>query len=178
MSATARREAPEVATSELSERAHARFLWAVVALLAVGLWLWPMRSSLWTDELGTWWVIKDGFGDAIDRAMTFHGQSPLFYVLLGRRRHVVGRSEVALRLPSLLAAAGAAAITFVLVRRLANDEAARLTTVAFVGIGGSRSPRRTRDPTRSASSSRSPPALRSSDGSMREGGDEARCSSC
>ena len=136
MSATERREAPELATSELSERAHARFLWAVVALLAVGLWLWPMRASLWTDELGTWWVIKDGFGDAIDRAVTFHGQSPLFYVLLWGTRHVVGRSEVALRLPSLLAAAGAAALTFVLVRRLANDEAARLTTVAFVGIGG------------------------------------------
>ena len=124
------------APATADETFHRRFLWGVTALLAIGLWLWPMRSSLWTDELGTWWVIKDGLGDTIDRALTFHGQSPLFYVLLWGTRHVAGRSEVALRLPSLLAATGAAAITFVLVRRLVNDEAARLTTVAFVGVGG------------------------------------------
>ena len=31
---------------------------------------WPLRSSLWTDELGTWWVIKDGVADAADPAIT------------------------------------------------------------------------------------------------------------
>ena len=81
------------APATADERFHRRFLWGVTALLAIGLWLWPLRSSLWTDELGTWWVIKDGLGDAIDRALTFHGQSPLFYVLLWGTRHVAGRSR-------------------------------------------------------------------------------------
>ena len=124
------------AITDQVDRSHRRFLWVITLILLIGLWLWPSRSSLWTDELGTWWVIKDGLTDTIDRALTFHGQSPLYYVIAWAGRHLFGRSEFALRVPSLVAAGAAALLTYRLVRRLVDDEAARLTVVAFVGLGG------------------------------------------
>jgi uncharacterized membrane protein len=110
---------------------HVRWLWGVTAVVIASLWLVPLFSSLWLDELGTWWVVKDGAGDTVHRALTFHGQSPLYYLIVWAARVVGGHSEVVLRLPSLIAAAVSAIILYRLARRLIGTEAARLTIVVF-----------------------------------------------
>jgi hypothetical protein len=118
------------------DRYHRRFLAVIVGLLAASLWVWPLQGSLWIDELGTWWVVKDSFGSALDRAFTYHGQSPVYYSVAWLAGRVGGHNEVLLRLPSLIAGVLAALLFFRLIKRLADGEAARLALVAFVGLGG------------------------------------------
>lgn len=57
----------------------------------------PLSQSLWLDELVTWWVIKDGAAQAIERSLNFQGQSPLYYLLLCGWSDLFGNSELALR---------------------------------------------------------------------------------
>jgi 4-amino-4-deoxy-L-arabinose transferase-like glycosyltransferase len=118
------------------DRSHRRFFAFIVGLLGVSLWIWPIRASLWIDELGTWWVVKDSFASALDRAFTYHGQSPVYYSVVWVVGRLGGRSEALLRLPSVFAGVLAALLFFRLLRRLADDETARLGLVAFVGLGG------------------------------------------
>ncbi len=110
---------------------HVRLLAIMTGALVWALWLVPLSSSLWLDELGTWWVVKDGLGDTVHRALTFHGQSPLYYVIVWIARHVGGNSEVVLRLPSLLAAAASAFLLYRLARTLISKEAALLAVLVF-----------------------------------------------
>ncbi|MCA1834364.1 MAG: glycosyltransferase family 39 protein [Actinobacteria bacterium] len=75
---------------------------AVVAAVSV-LWLPYLRSSYWLDESGTAWVVNSGLGEAIRRSK-FEGQSPAYYVVAWVARKIFGHGEVALRIPSLIAA--------------------------------------------------------------------------
>ena len=116
---------------ERSEPGHVRTLSMATVLVIGGLWLLPLFSSLWVDELGTWWAVKDGLGDAVHRALTFHGQSPLYYAIVWVFRTVGGDSEAVLRLPSLISAALAAILLYRLARTLIGREAARLAVLVF-----------------------------------------------
>ncbi len=111
------------------------FVVAVTAVVALGLWIRPLVTSLWLDELGTWWVVKDGLQDAIDRAIEFHGQSPAYYVTAWASTTLFGKSELALRLPSLIAMAVATVLVYRLVLRLFDRETARLALFTFVASG-------------------------------------------
>jgi 4-amino-4-deoxy-L-arabinose transferase-like glycosyltransferase len=117
--------------TDTDERGHARILAALTGLVILALWVVPMTSSLWVDELGTWWVVQAGLGHAIDRAWVYHGQSPLYYMIEWAARAIGGGSEVALRVPSLAASAGSAVVLAGLVRRLIGREAARIAVLVF-----------------------------------------------
>ena len=101
---------------ETADPGHVRWLAILTAVVIFSLWVMPLFSSLWLDELGTWWVVKDGAGDTIHRALTFHGQSPLYYLIVWSARVVGGRSELVLRLPSLIAAVVSAVLLYRLAR--------------------------------------------------------------
>lgn len=116
---------------EPPEPGHVRSLSIVTALVIGSLWLVPLFSSLWVDELGTWWVVKNGVGATVDRAFTYQGQSPLYYLIVWATRTVAGNSEVVLRLPSLAAAVGSAILIYRLGRTLIGHETARLAVLAF-----------------------------------------------
>ncbi len=122
---------PPSEIEEAPEPGHVRALSIATALVIGSLWLVPLFSSLWLDELGTWWVVKDGFRETVDRALAFHGQSPLYYLILWATRNVGGHSEVVLRLPSLLAATMSAILLYRLARTLIGNEAARLAVLTF-----------------------------------------------
>ena len=146
---------------------HVRWLAIVTAVVICSLWVMPLFSSLWLDELGTWWVVKDGLGDTVHRALTFHGQSPLYYLIVWSARVVGGHSEVVLRLPSLIAAA----VSAVLLYRLGPDpDQPGGGPVDRPRVRGhaDRSPsrRRRRGRTRSRPWRPSHPPTRSCDGSM------------
>lgn len=85
---------------------------AVVAAALVGLVvrLTSIRSSLWLDEFSTLWAVESGFRAMASRLPGVMGQSPLYYVLAWASIHVLGESEWALRLPSLLAGGLAAVL--------------------------------------------------------------------
>jgi Dolichyl-phosphate-mannose-protein mannosyltransferase len=119
-------------TLDAESRFHRRFLWMATLVAAIALWVRPMFSSLWMDELGTWWIVKDSLHDAIKRSWDYQGQSPLFYVLGWFTRLGLGRSEIMLRLPSLIISVCTAYLLYRLARRLFDAEVARLSVFAFV----------------------------------------------
>ena len=61
-------------------------------------------ESFWLDELHTAWVIWDAFDDVAPRALLGH-QSPVYFVGVWFWKQLIGDSELALRLSSVLAVA-------------------------------------------------------------------------
>jgi len=117
-------------------RTQRESLLIALAAAVAGLWLLPISSSLWIDEAGSWWVIRDGFLPTVERSIDATGQSPLYYVLLWAWTRVGGTTELALRAPSLIGAAIAALLLWRLGRKQIDGEAALLATIAFVTLGG------------------------------------------
>ena len=122
------------ATSTTSSE-HRRFLFVVLALVVIGVWLLPARRSLWIDEAGTYWVVKDGLSQTWHRALTFQGQSPLFYLVEWVARAATGRSEIGLRLPSLISSVVSLFLLFRLSRRLIGEEGAWIASIIFACLG-------------------------------------------
>ena len=71
-------------------------------ILGFFLRLYGFNRSLWLDEFGTLWTISGEFLQVIERAFSFHGQSPFYYLIVWGFVQALGVSEMAMRLPSLL----------------------------------------------------------------------------
>jgi 4-amino-4-deoxy-L-arabinose transferase-like glycosyltransferase len=100
--------------------------WAVVTL-----WVLPIRSSFWLDETGTYWLIKDGLANLFPRARGWSGESPLYYLVAWLAHFVPGRTEVILRLPSLIAMIAATWRLYKLAARLFDVETAPFVVLVF-----------------------------------------------
>ena len=61
-----------------------------------------LRSSLWLDEFGTLWTVERDLHTVVSRCLGFQGQTPLYYLFPWISLQLLGESEVALRLPSLV----------------------------------------------------------------------------
>jgi hypothetical protein len=120
--------------AEPADGDNRNFLLAVLVLI-VGAWTVTLRSSLWLDETGTYWVIQGGLRQTFHRAVQFGGPSPVYYVIEWAARSVMGRSELVLRLPSFAALAVATYLLFRLARRLFDRETALLAAVCFASFG-------------------------------------------
>jgi 4-amino-4-deoxy-L-arabinose transferase-like glycosyltransferase len=104
--------------------------WVYGASLAVAISIWfiAIRSPLWLDETGSYWVIKDGFGPIWSRhALEF----PAYYYVLGLLTKILGTSEIALRVPSVLAMMGAVYLLYRAARELFNREIAIVAVLIF-----------------------------------------------
>lgn len=77
------------------------------------LWLPQLRSSLWLDETFTYWAIKDGFLQALERGHRYPPSRAAYFAVAWLFKDVGGTSEWVLRLPSVIAAALA---VFMLIR--------------------------------------------------------------
>ncbi len=98
-----------------SDAGPSRLLWvaATAAWLACLVHLGVRLSApFWLDEFSTLWVIERGLGAVLERTPQIQGQSPLYYLLMVPVPGLLGEHEWALRLPSLLLVAAAAAFTF------------------------------------------------------------------
>jgi hypothetical protein len=104
---------------------------AAVLIIAAVSWLPHLPNSLLLDEIITFWVVKDGLAETLDRGV--HYQSQLaYFVLIWLWTQVAGTSEIALRLPSLIAALGACAALAKLGTSLTRDrETGLLAMVVF-----------------------------------------------
>jgi len=87
---------------------HKRFIASATIVAALGLWVPQLASSFWADETVTHWIVKGSAHEALSRASTFEGESPLYFLIANLWRRLVGTGEVALRIPSFLAMAAAA----------------------------------------------------------------------
>jgi hypothetical protein len=100
------------------------------AFVLIVAWLGMIPSSLWLDETGTWWIVKDGPGIAIQRALSWSGQSPLYYLIAWLSSRLFGLNDITLRLPSVVAMGGAVCFLYRIAARLIDRTAA--TTASFV----------------------------------------------
>jgi hypothetical protein len=78
------------------------------------------REGLWLDELHTAWVATGPWADVATRSVQGN-QSPLFFWIEWLLVHSIGRSELALRLPSLVAGALLVVALYWLVRRWTGE---------------------------------------------------------
>jgi hypothetical protein len=106
-------------------------LWSVGGLLTavaivIGLVarLFGIDRSLWLDEFSTLWSIEQGWRHVAARVMSFQGQTPVYYFAARTSVDLLGESEVALRMPSLLASAATALACAGAAHRLGGREAA------------------------------------------------------
>lgn len=104
---------------------------ALILLLAAVSWLPHLSNSLWLDETMSYWVIQDGFAESIDRAVHQQPQ-PAYYIFLWAWVQLFGTSEIALRIPSLLAMLGACFLLARLGSALLGDrESGCLAAIVF-----------------------------------------------
>jgi uncharacterized membrane protein len=108
--------------------------------ILIAQYLWGDRS-LWLDEAMTFWVIMDGPIEAINRAIHYQGPGPLHFFITSFFIQLFGKSEVVIRLPSLLALVASFCVfyRFVLLfgnKSLAKASVALLPCLDFVLISG------------------------------------------
>lgn len=95
----------------------------VVAWIAIALRVPSCYESFWLDELHSAWCVWGSLGDVLPRAQIGH-QSPFYFVGLWFWQQIVGDSEVALRLSSVLAIAASSVVLTVGVARWTSSIAA------------------------------------------------------
>jgi len=106
-----------------------RFECAVLGLTAAlgsFLLLNDFGRSLWIDEFGTLWVVEGTLRTAWERALAFQGQSPLYYLFSWLAVQGLGESEMALRLPALVAGLLSVASLYALGEEIGDRGLARL----------------------------------------------------
>ena len=108
-----------------------KVLIALAAATILCMWVLPLRSSLWLDELVTYWSAYKGVLGAIFRSQAWPGQNIPYMVMVAAAMKVGGHSEIVLRLPSLAAALLTAWLLFRLGERFLDREAGLLAVVIF-----------------------------------------------
>jgi mannosyltransferase len=109
-----------------------RARWAHGFLLAavLALWLEPLRGSLGIDEAVTYWVVSAGPAETLRRGMDYQF-SPVAFFPPWASAALLGPTELALRLPSLLAMLATAFFVAKIASRMWDREAGALAAIVF-----------------------------------------------
>jgi 4-amino-4-deoxy-L-arabinose transferase-like glycosyltransferase len=99
------------------------------ALLAtVAAWLLPINAPLWLDEAGSYWEIAGGFREIASRQPYL---VPAYDYILCLAKAVLGASEIALRIPSVLAMIAAVWVLYRIAREFLPADIALASCVVF-----------------------------------------------
>ncbi len=122
--------------SALAGRYHfeTAFYLSLILLLVALLWLSPINRGLWLDETGTYWMIKDGFSQIAPRCIQWPSTSALYSAIVLLSTKLAGMNEIAMRIPSVLAAAVAAFLVYRLSLLLFGRRAGLPSVLVFVGL--------------------------------------------
>ncbi len=115
-------------------RYQTKILLALGVLESIRLWLLPLGSSFWLDELITFWSAYKGVVPAIARSQFWPGQAMPYTILSALVIRFAGTSEIALRLPSLLATVLTAWLLFRLGEHFFDRETGALVVVVFASF--------------------------------------------
>ncbi len=110
-------------------------LMLTLACCIVRLWIMPLGSSFWVDEMGTYFVVHHGANDSSLRAVPQVAAS-IYYFLPMLAEKVAGFSEVSYRFFSVLAIAGALAAIGWLAARLIHPHASWFVVFASMTSRG------------------------------------------
>ena len=103
-------------------------IYAVALAASVTLWLVAIRAPLWLDETSSYWQISAGFRQIMIRRGLVSAAYP--YILWFTTR-ITGTSEIALRIPSILAMLAAVYLLYRAARELFDRDVAFIVAVIF-----------------------------------------------
>jgi mannosyltransferase len=108
---------------------------ALLFLSIARFWLMPLTSSLWVDEMGTVFVVRHGAQDPSLRAVP-QVPASIYYVLPRLAERLFGSSEIAFRMPSVLALALALYLIGRIAGRLIHPAAGWFAVFACLSLRG------------------------------------------
>ncbi len=122
----------KIERSERAEFIQDRSLFAIYGLalaVSISLWFIAIRAPLWLDETHSYFVIKEG----CSHIMTRMGWPivPVYPYILWLSAKVIGTSEIALRVPSILAMLAAAYLLYLAALELFGRDMAIIAAVVF-----------------------------------------------
>lgn len=104
--------------------------YALGLVVSISLWFRAIYAPLRTDETGSYWLITGGLPGIWEKR--FIGLAfPAYQYILWFSTKLIGTSEVALRVPSVLAMLGAAYFLFLATRELLGREIGVIATIIF-----------------------------------------------
>jgi hypothetical protein len=117
------------------DRIPGLLLWLLLAVAIVRIWLMPLPSSFWVDEMATAFVVEHG---ASDPSFAVAPQVPdsLYYWLPRVSVRLFGRSETAYRIPGVLVMALALWLIGSLAARLIHPDARWFAVFACMAMHG------------------------------------------
>jgi uncharacterized membrane protein len=107
-----------------------KLVYPLALLATLSLWLLAIRAPLWLDETLAYWQISGGFTKIWSRSAQMPSSFTYLYILWFAKS-ILGSSEIALRVPSMLAMLGAAYTLFRSARELFNEEIAYISCILF-----------------------------------------------
>ncbi len=117
---------------ERTKSVQDRMLYTIYALAlaaSISLWFIAIRAPLWLDETHSFFVIRAGFSQILSRM----GWPilPIYSYILWLSAKVIGTSEIALRVPSILAMLAAVYLLYLAARELFDRDVAVIAGVVF-----------------------------------------------
>ena len=106
-------------------------IYTLALLVALSLWLLPVRAPLWLDETVSYWGIAGGFTQIWARSVET-ASFPAYFYILWLTKAVFGAKEIVLRIPSILAMAAATYVFYRCARELFARDVAMIATLVFI----------------------------------------------
>src|SRR5208283_4158107 len=107
-----------------------RLLYPAALVASLSIWLLALKAPLWLDETLAYWQVSAGFAKVWSRSALMPSSIGYLYTLC-LASSILGSSEVALRIPSLLALLGAVYFLFRSARELYGQEIGFLAAIFF-----------------------------------------------
>jgi hypothetical protein len=104
-----------------------QIVYPLAILIAIATWFFAIRYPLWMDETASYWQISGGFSEIWARHGMFIAHPYLFWAT----KTLLGSSELALRLPSIVAMLAATVLLYKTAEEQFGYEAANIATVIF-----------------------------------------------
>ncbi|MDH6110928.1 mannosyltransferase [Kitasatospora sp. MAP12-15] len=112
-----------------------RMDWLWVALLTAGIGRYQAgKPELWRDELASWSAATRSTGQLLEMLRHVDAVSGAYYLLLHEWISIAGDSPVMMRIPSVIAMAGASACVVLTARRLFDRRTALLAGLIFATV--------------------------------------------
>lgn len=108
----------------------ANIVYISALLVSISIWLIAMRAPLWLDETLSYWQIGGGFSQIWPRQYVCL-EFPSYPYILWFSTKLLGTSEIAMRIPSVLAMLGAVYFIYAAAREVVGKEIALLASIIF-----------------------------------------------
>jgi mannosyltransferase len=123
-----RRETPVATILSPALESMQSVIYALALLASIAVWFLAIRAPLWLDETGSFQQISAGFSHIPSRqGLSF----PAYSYILWLCTKVLGTSEIALRVPEILAMLGAVYLLYLAAQQLFDRDVAIIAAIVF-----------------------------------------------